>query len=89
MQHRALDRAVIAHRPLVEAARHLRIGHHLAGAHRGGEGGMAGDPVVNGARRDLEEVRQLGIGGAQQAVVAGELAEFAAVGGGTSGGGHN
>ena len=89
MQHRALDRAAVADRALVEAARHPRVGHDPALAHRLGEGGMARDPVVDGARRDVEEARQLRVGGAQQAVVVGELAEFAAVGGGTAGGGHN
>jgi len=89
MEHRALDRAVVAHRALVEAARHPRVGHDPAVAHRFGEGGMACDPVVDGARRDIEEARQLRVGGAQQAVVVSEFAEFAAVGGGTAGGGHN
>jgi hypothetical protein len=89
MQHRALDGAAKADRALVEAARHPRVGHDPAVAHGFGEGGMARDPVVDGARRDIEEARQLRVGGAQQAVVVGELAEFRAVGGGTAGGGHN
>ncbi|MPZ29975.1 MAG: hypothetical protein GEV13_03075 [Rhodospirillales bacterium] len=89
MQHRALDRAAAAHRALVEAARHPRIGDDPALAHRFRKRRMAGDPVVDGARRDVEEARQLRIGGAQQAIVVGELAEFTAVGGGTSGSGHN
>ena len=89
VQHRALDGAVVTHRALVEAARHAGVGHDPALAHRFGEGGMARDPVVDGARRDVEEARQLGVGGAEQAVIVRELAEFAAEGGGTAGGGHN
>jgi len=89
VQHLALDRAGVADGPLVEAARHARIGGDPAVLHGGREGGMAGDPVVDGARRDGEEVRQLGIGGAQQAVVVGELAECGAIEGGASGTGHN
>ena len=89
VQHLALDRAAVTDGALVEAARHPRVGHDPAVAHRFGEGGMARDPVVDGARRDLEEARQLHVGGAQQAVIVGELAELAAVGGGTAGGGHN
>jgi hypothetical protein len=89
VQHHALDRAVVADGTLVKTARHPRIGLDLARAHRLGEGGTARDPVVDGARRDLEEVRQLGIGGAQQAVVVRELAVLTAEGGGTTGGGHN
>jgi len=89
MQHRALDRAAETDRALVEAAGDLGVGHDPAVAHRFGEGGMARDPVVDGARRDVEEARQLRVGGAQQAVIVGELAELTAVGGGTAGGGHN
>ena len=89
MQHRALDGAAETDRALVEAARHPRVGHDPGVAHRFGEGGMARDPVVDGARRDVEEARQLRVRGAQQAVIVGELAEFRAVGGGTAGGGHN
>ncbi len=36
---------------------------------------MARDPVVDGARHDLEVFGQLDIGGAKQAIVVGELAE--------------
>jgi hypothetical protein len=89
VQHRALDGALVADRALIEAARHPRIRHHPALAYRLGESGMARDPVVDGARGDIEEPRQLRIGGAQQAVVVCELAEFAAVGGGAADGGHN
>jgi hypothetical protein len=89
MQHRALDRAAPADRALVEAACHPPIGHHPTLAHRLGKGGMARDPVVDGTRGDIEEARQLGVGGAEQAVIVRKLAEFAAEGGGTAGGGHN
>jgi hypothetical protein len=89
VQHRALDRAAEADRALVEAARDPGVGHDPAVAHRFGEGGMARDPVVDGARRDVEETRQLLVGGAQQAVVVGELTELTTVGGGAAGGGHN
>jgi hypothetical protein len=89
MQHRALDGAAVAHGAFVEATRHPRISDDPALAHRVGKGGMARDPVIDGARRDIEEARQLRIGGAQQAVVVGELAELTAVGGGAAGSGHN
>jgi hypothetical protein len=89
VQHLALDRAAVTDGALVEAARDPRIGHDPPLAHRCGEGGMACDPVVDGARRDIEEARQLRVGSAQQAVVEGKLAELTAVGGGTAGGGHN
>ena len=89
VQHRALDRAAPADRTLIEAARHPRVGHDAALAHRLGEGGMARDPVVDGARRDIEEACQLRVGGAQQTIIVGELAKLAAVGGGTAGAGHN
>jgi hypothetical protein len=89
MQHLALDRAAVADRALVEAAGHPCIGHDPARAHRVGEGGMARDPVVDGARCDLEVFGQLGIGGAKQAIVVGELTELTAEGGGASGGRHN
>jgi hypothetical protein len=88
MQHRALDGALVADRALVEAARHPRVRHHPALAHRR-EGGAARDPVVDGAWRNIEEARQLRVGGAQQAIIVGELAELRAVGGGTAGAGHN
>jgi hypothetical protein len=89
MQDRALDRAAVADGALVEAARDPRIGHDPALAHRLGEGGMARDPVVDSARRDVEEARQLCIGGAQQAVIVRKLAVLTAIGGGTADGGHN
>jgi len=89
VQHRALDRAAVADGAVIEAARHPRIGHDPPLAHRLGEGRVARDPVVDGARRDLEEARQLRIGGTQQAIVVSELAELTAVGSGTSGDGHN
>jgi regulator of RNase E activity RraA len=88
MQHRALDRAAPADRPLVEAARHAGVGNDAALAHRGGEFGLAGDPVVDGALRDIEEVRQLGVGRAQQAVVAGQFTVLRPVEGGTAHGAH-
>jgi hypothetical protein len=89
MQHRALDRAAPADRALVEAARDPRIGHHATLAHRLGEGGMARDPVVDGTRGDIEEARQLGVGGAEQAVIVRKLAELAAEGSRAADGGHN
>jgi hypothetical protein len=89
VQHRALDGALVADRALIEAARHPRIRHHPALAYRLGESGMARDPVVDGARGDIEEARQLGVGGAQQAVVVRELTELTVEGSGTAGSGHN
>jgi hypothetical protein len=88
VQHGALDLLLIAHGALVETARHPGIGHDPALAHRRGERRMRRDPVVDGARADAEEVGQLRIGGAEQAVVARELAIVAAVEGGTSGIAH-
>jgi len=89
MQHRTLDRVAETDGTLVEATRHPGVCHDPGLAHGFGEGGMGRDPVVDGARRDVEEARQLRVGGAQQAVIVGELAELTAVGGGTASGGHN
>jgi hypothetical protein len=89
VQHRALDRAAVADGAFVEAARHPRVGHDPARAHRFGEGGMGRDPVVDGARRNVEEARQLRVGRAQQAVIVRQLAEFTAIGGGTTDRSHN
>jgi len=89
VQHRALDRTAPADGALVEAARHPRVGHDPPLLYRLGEGRMARDPVVDGARRDIEETRKLRVGGAQQAVVESEIAEFTAIGRRTSDGGHN
>jgi hypothetical protein len=89
VQHRALNRAVEADRTLVEAARHPRVGIDLALTHRRGEGGMGRDPVIDGARRDVEEFSQFGVGGAEQAVIVGELAKLAPVGGGAADCGHS
>jgi hypothetical protein len=89
VQHLALDRAAVADRALVEAARDPRVGHDPALLHRRGEGGVARDPVVDGAWRDIEEAGQLRVGRAQQAIIVSELAELAAVSGGTAGSGHN
>jgi hypothetical protein len=88
VQHRALDRLLIAHGALVEAARHPGIGDDPALAHRRGECGVRGDPVVDGTRADAEQAGQVGIGGAQQAVVVRELAKVGAVKRGTSGVAH-
>jgi hypothetical protein len=89
VQHRALDRAVVADGPLVETARDPRVGHDPALAHRLGEGGMARDPVVDGPRRDIEEACQLRVGGAEQAVVVREPAVLTAKERGAARGGHN
>lgn len=61
MQHRALDLAAVAHRTLMEAARHPGIGHDPARPHRVGEGRMARDPVVDGAGK-LAELTAAGSG---------------------------
>ncbi len=87
-QHGALDLAVIADRALVAASRHPGVGHRPALEHGGGELGNARDPVVDGARRHIEEAGELLVGRAEQAVVGGQLAEFGAVAGGTADGVH-
>jgi hypothetical protein len=87
-QHGSLNRAVIADCALVQASRHMRIGHRPAFKHGGGELGNARDPVVDGAWRYIEEAGKLRVGGAEQAVVAGELAEFRSVAGGAADGVH-
>jgi len=88
VQHGALDRLLIAHGALVEAARHPGVSHDPALAHGRGERRVRRDPVVDGARADAQELGQLRIGGAQQAVVARELAKVGAVKRGTSGVAH-
>jgi hypothetical protein len=84
VEHGALDGVLIAHCALVETARHTGIGQRAGLAHRGRELRMGGDPVVDGARRHVEEFRQGRIGGAQQAIVARQFAKVAAVKRGTS-----
>ena len=88
MEHRALDRAAPADRALIEGARHLGVGHDPAGAHRGGEFGNVGDPVVDGARRHGKEAGEFCVGRAEQAVIMGQLTEFGLVAGGASHGAH-
>jgi hypothetical protein len=89
VEHRALDGLAVADRAVVETAGHPGISHHPAGAHGLGKGRVVRDPVVDGARGDIEEARELLVGGAQQAVIVRELAELTAVGSGTAGSGHN
>jgi hypothetical protein len=89
MQHGARHLALVAHGALVKATRHASVGQDAGLAHRRGERGLGRDPVVDGARGHLEEARQVLVGGAQQAVVARELAVVAAVKGRTSGIGHD
>jgi hypothetical protein len=87
-QHRAPHFARIADRALVERVRHAAVGHSAALEHGSGELGNARDPVVDGARRHVEETGELRVGGAEQAIVARQLAEFGAVTGRTSDGAH-
>ncbi|WP_147146246.1 hypothetical protein [Reyranella soli] len=87
-QHGTLNLAVVADRALVEASRHTGVGHCPAFEHGGGELGNARDPVVDGPRRHIEEAGQLLVGGAEQTVVAGQLAEFGSIAGGTADGVH-
>jgi hypothetical protein len=47
-----------------------------------------GDPVVDGARRDVEYFGQLCVGGAQQAMLARKVAMIGAISGGASEGSH-
>jgi hypothetical protein len=87
-QHRTVDLAVIADRALVETSRHTGVGHRPALEHSGREFGNACDPVVDGTRRHIEEAGQLLVGGAEQAVVGGQLTEFGPVAGGAADGVH-
>ena len=68
--HDALHRLAIADRALMEALRHLTVGTDAAEADRFSELGNVGDPEADGERRHLEE---LGVGGPELAVVAGEF----------------
>src|SRR5262245_58022411 len=81
----ALDLVLMADGALVEAARHPAVRKRLRLAYRRRELGMDGDPVVDGARGNAEETAKVFVGGAQQAVVAGELAVISTVQGGTAG----
>jgi hypothetical protein len=87
-QHGTLNLAVIADRALVEASRHTGIGHRPALEHGGGEFGNARNPVIDGARRHIEEAGELHVGGAEQAVIGGQLAEFGSVAGRAADGVH-
>ena len=87
-QHGPLSLAVIADRALVEAARHAGVGHRTPLEHRGGELGNARDPVVDGARRHIEEAGEFLVGGAEQAVVGGQLAELGPEAGWAADGAH-
>jgi hypothetical protein len=87
-QHGTLDLAVVADGALVEASRHTRISHRPPVEHRGGKLGNARDPVIDGAWRHIEEGGELHVGGAEQAVVGGQLAEFSPVAGRTADGVH-
>ena len=59
-----------------------------AAAHRSGEVGTGGDPVLNGAAGDAEEIAQQRVGGAEQATVMGEFAILSFVERRLSGVGH-
>jgi hypothetical protein len=61
VRHGALDRRLIAHCPLEEAARHAGVGHEPAFAHRRGELGLVGDPVFDGAQADAKESASSGL----------------------------
>jgi hypothetical protein len=67
---------VVADRAVIEAVGHSGVGDGAALAHPGGEPGHDRDRVVDGALGDAEELRQLGVGGAQQAVVTGKFSVF-------------
>ena len=79
--HYPLHRLATADRTLVKALRHLAVGEEAAKADRFSEIGNVRNPQADGDRRHLEEFRQLRIGGAELAVVLGELAVFGAIAG--------
>jgi hypothetical protein len=70
MKHGALHRVAKADRPIIAAACHLGIGDGAPVAHGLAEFGKAGDPAVDGSRRHVEQLGKLGVGGAQQAMIA-------------------
>lgn len=84
----ALDLALEADGAGIEAVRDLRIGDQAAALHGRFEVGLAGDPVVDGAPRDAEELAELLVGRAEQAVLVRLLAEVGLVGRGASVGVH-
>src|SRR5258708_33632076 len=88
MQDLALDLAIVADGAGVEAARHPGVGDDPPVLHSCFEFGMAGDPVVDGARRYADELGQLVVDGAEQAVVMCQLAKVGGVAGGTAYGAH-
>jgi hypothetical protein len=79
---------LVAHRHAIEAFGHPGVGLLSAAFHRVVELGNEVDPVADGARRHAEEFGQLGLGGAEPAVVAGKRAVFGLEGGGTADGAH-
>jgi hypothetical protein len=62
------------------------VGNGAAAAHRVGEVWVRGNPVVDGAAGDAEEIAQRLVGGAEQAIVMGEFDVFGLVARRLSGG---
>jgi hypothetical protein len=88
VSHDAPGLVLVADRQLIKAFGHPGVGALAAAFHRVVEFGNAGDPVADGPRCHAEEFRQLGLGRAQPAVVAGERAVFGFEGGRTAIGAH-
>ena len=86
--HDALDLVLVADRDLIETLGDPGIGALAAAFHRFVEFGDLGDPVADGAGRHAEKFRELDLGRAQPAIVAGEFAVFGFEGGGTAAGAH-
>jgi hypothetical protein len=74
--------------PLEQGADDHFVGNGAAAVHRVGEVRVGGDPVVDCAAGDAEEVAQHRVGGAEQAIVMGEFAVLGLVERRLSGGGH-
>ena len=68
-RHDFLDGLDVARRQAMKAVDHLGIGHLAAAAHRGGKLGTVGQPAGESRGRHTEELGELGIGGAEPAVV--------------------
>jgi hypothetical protein len=78
----ALDRLVPTDRPLMEALRHVGVGREAALADRGAEFRDVGDPQREGDGRHREELRELGVTGAELTVVPRKSGVVRAIAGG-------